>query len=297
MISIIVSSYNEVFFSKFSQSLNNTIGVPYELIKIENYNQFSLSKAYNLGGEKANYDFLCFVHEDVIFLTQDWGNKLMELFEKIQNLGIVGLAGSKKKSDLPTGWGTGIDEYDRICLVQVNNDCESIHNTRSGISNYVNIKVLDGVFLFTKKIVWNECKFDESLKGFHIYDIDFSLRITQKYQGIIFYDLLLAHFSSGGYNSDWIEKNLDYHERLDKKKLFEKDGVNISGIRRSWYNFLTERDIDLKLRKRYIKEMGFDVFSIFHALAFRFPSIACQILFIYKVISFPIRLLLFSKKK
>lgn len=296
MISIIVSSYNEDFFLKFSKSLNATIGVPYELIRIENKNQYCLSKAYNLGGDKAIYDFLCFVHEDVIFLTQDWGKRLLELFNNFDNLGIVGLAGSKKKSFLPTGWGTGIEDFDRISLVQVDNDIESIHNTRSGISNFENIKVLDGVFLFTKKSVWNEFKFDETLEGFHLYDIDFSLSITQKYQGIIFYDLLIAHFSRGGYNSNWIEMNLDYHERLDKKKLFEKEKSNISGIRRSWYMFLTEKNIDLKLRKRYIKTMGFDAFSIFHLLAFRFPSFGTQILFIYKVISLPIRLLLFEKK-
>jgi len=297
MISIIVSSYNDEYYNVFLKSIDETIGVPYEVIRIENHNKYSLSKAYNMGAVNSKFDFLCFVHEDVIFLTQDWGKRILEMFKKNDNLGIIGLAGSKIKSSLPTGWGTGIDTYDRINLVQVDKDGDSFHCSRSGIKNYEDIKVLDGVFLFTKWSIWNEFKYDESIEGFHIYDIDFSLRVTQKYQGIVFYDLLLAHFSNGSYNSDWIKKNLEFHERVDKIHLLNEDKVHNSGIRRSWYNFLIYNNIESDLRVRYINSMGVDLLSIFHSFAFRFPLISKQILFIYKLFSFPLRMVLQARKK
>lgn len=271
MISIIVSSHKEDDFLKFSSSLQSTIGVAYELIKIENSNQYSLSEAYNSGAQKAKFELLVFVHEDVTFNSSDWGITLINLFDQVPSLGIVGVAGALKKSQLPTGWGTGTAWFDRINLIQASDDGEEFQTTRKATEPMEPVKVIDGVFLATKKKIWEKVKFDEALDGYHLYDIDFSLRVTESYLGILSYEIVLTHYSKGNYQSEWVEKTLAYHHREDKKQLFDPDMSYASKSRRAWYKALTYGDISTSLRVEYLKQMGFDLRSCVHAFAFRFP--------------------------
>jgi len=282
MISVIVSSHRADDFSTFSDSLDATIGTPYELIKVENQNQFSLSAAYNIGAKQAQFDILLFVHEDVAFETPDWGLTLTGLFAENEDLGIVGVAGALKKSGLPTGWGTGIAEFDRINLIQPSDQGEKHHSTRKANELTEPVKVMDGVFLATRKRIWVEVKFDESLTGYHLYDIDFSLRITQSYKGLISYGILLKHFSTGNYNSDWMEATLAYHCKSEKLGLFDNDLSYSSGTRRAWYKALTFGEISSGLRADYLAKMGADPLSMIHAFAFRFPGFGKKI---FKILS------------
>jgi hypothetical protein len=281
VISIIVSSYQENFFQKFSSSLKKTIGVPYELIKIANNNKYSLTEAYNLGALESKFEILCFLHEDIEFNTEDWGKYVVDIFKNNSNIKLLGLAGSKIKSYLPTGWVSGISDFDRINILHVNKDgFESFSSKDKCLTPLESIKVIDGVFICTSRIVYDEFKFDESIKGFHLYDIDFSLRITQKYQAAILYDIEIIHSSKGGYNSEWMIANLEYHCREDKQYLFDRSGVILSKIRKSWYGALVGKKIDLKLRTQYIKIMGLDLKSAFYALFFLFPIFGKVFLFL-----------------
>jgi len=284
MISIIVSSHKKDDYLSFLGSLRSTIGVPYELIKIDNFNQYSLAEAYNSGAKKAKFEVLVFVHEDVTFNSSDWGITLTKLFEEDQNLGIVGVAGALKKSPLPTGWGTGTAWFDRINLIQAYDDGEQLQTTRKAKESMEPVKVIDGVFFATKKKIWEKVKFDESLVGYHLYDIDFSLRVTESYLGIISYEILLTHYSNGNYQSDWIQKTLAYHLREDKIPLFDPDLSYASKSRRAWYKALTFRGISTTLRVAYLKQMGFDLLSCVHAFAFRYPVFGKRIINLLSVI-------------
>jgi hypothetical protein len=273
MLSIIVSSYKADVFLNFEASLAKTIGLTYELIKIENKNEYSLSQAYNLGAAKSKYEILCFIHEDVEFLTRDWGAIIIGLFEEIENLGVIGLSGAKVKSHLPTGWSTQLSEYDVWNLVNYRNDNYLFHTTRRGKEQFANVKVLDGMFLATKKSIWEEFRFDESLSGFHLYDLDFSLRATAKYLGIVSYEFLIIHFSTGGFNEDWIKSTLEYHKRIDKVDLFEHRVYNEPKIRRSWYRFLSRFEITKENKIRYMESMGMDCSSFIFAYGFKYPKL------------------------
>lgn len=284
MISIIVSSYKEEDFLKFVSSLNCTIGVPYELIKIDNPNKYSLSKAYNIGGQKAQFDILVFVHEDVIFVSDNWGRILNKLFDETHKLGIVGVAGSLKKSSLPTGWGTGTAEFDRINLIQATSNQEKIHSTRKATESSEQIKVLDGVFIATTRKIWREFKFDESVPGYHVYDIDFSLRVTQHFIGLITYEILLKHFSIGNYNTEWVKMTLEYHKRVEKLTLFDQDDSHYSKTRRAWYKALTFGEIAREKRIEFLNKMGYDFLSLIHAYSFRFPFLGRRIFYLLSFI-------------
>ena len=108
MISIIISTHNPNLLNDITENIHKTIGVEHEIISIENHNKYSLCEAYNIGADKANFPYLCCVHEDVIFLTKDWGSYLIDLMESDKKIGLVGVVGTKFISTYPsTGWGTG----------------------------------------------------------------------------------------------------------------------------------------------------------------------------------------------
>lgn len=75
MISIIICSRNKNIDSELEQNILDTIGnIVYEVINIDNStNNYSIFQAYNKGTQIAKYPYLCFMHEDILFHTADWG--------------------------------------------------------------------------------------------------------------------------------------------------------------------------------------------------------------------------------
>ena len=62
------------------------------------------------------------------------------------------------------------------------------------------------LFLCTRKEVFDEFQFDEErLKGFHGYDVDYSLQVFTKYKVKVVFDILMTHYSSGNVNKAWVE--------------------------------------------------------------------------------------------
>jgi hypothetical protein len=95
MISIIVCSINDRLFIQFSNSVKETIGADYEIIKIDNnIEKIGISEAYNKGARLSKYEYLLFSHEDVIFETKNWGLKLINHFRNLNNPGMLTIAGS-----------------------------------------------------------------------------------------------------------------------------------------------------------------------------------------------------------
>jgi hypothetical protein len=220
MISVIICFRSGEYFDLLSRNINATIGVEHEIIGIENYkNQHSICAAYNKGGEKARYAYLCFVHEDVEFVTENWGQKLIEHF-KDERTGLVGVAGNTYKSKIPTTWPQSVlqgIETRRINIIQhykraVKEKEHVVLNPLNEIkSQVVN---LDGVLLVTTKSLWQLYKFDESLlKGFHGYDLDLSLKIGQSHKLYVVYDVLLHHFSEGICETNCILDYISLHKK------------------------------------------------------------------------------------
>ncbi len=215
MISIIVSTHKPHLFKKFLENLNSTIGIEYEMIAIENHAQWSICEVYNVGVEKAKYPFLCFVHEDVFFKTQDWGKRLVCKMESDTSIGLIGVAGSKFKSSYPlSGWGQGpsLNKYKRGHIFhQIKDENESYLNFDiNPIQNELEeVVCLDGVFLFSKKEVFKKCRFDDKmLTHFHGYDADISLQVFfQNYKVLVDRKLELLHSSGGNYTAEYTVAN------------------------------------------------------------------------------------------
>lgn len=207
MLSIIIASCNKQNLASIEQSISRTVGIPYETIVIRNPNQkYSLTEAYNLGAERAKFELLLFVHEDVIFHTKDWGKNLISHFENLPDAGVLGIAGTSYKTFAPSGWWTPNYSYLYCNLRQAfkfnQKESEFWRNQEEKAAEVV---CLDGVFLAIKKEVFNRIKFDENLKGFHGYDLDLSLAVSEKYKNYFIPDILLEHFSEGNFGDKWLE--------------------------------------------------------------------------------------------
>jgi len=208
MISIIVCSIKENLFFKLKDNISNTIGVDYEIIRIDNtINNIGICRAYNNGAHSAEYEYLCFVHEDVLFVTQDWGKKLIYHLAKPE-VGLIGVAGSSYKTSIPSSWSLPSDTR-IVNIIQYSHYddrhpiyCKSTDTNESPCEAVV----IDGVFLATRKDVWEKCKFDDKLlTGFHGYDVDYSLQVLKHYKVIVVFDILLKHFSQGNQSKQWLD--------------------------------------------------------------------------------------------
>ena len=274
MISIIVSSYNPTLFDQFEKSVKHTIGVTYELIKIENPGLMGICEAYNLGGEKAVFPYLCFSHEDIIFHTENWGSKLIDHFIKDEGLGLIGVAGSAYKPYVLSGWGSvwggemvkmsfyeGAKDSAKQTLISVNHNNETLQQ----------VVTLDGCFLCTQKSIFASIKFDqENFRNYHCYDIDYTLSICQTYRAAVIYDVLFTHLSSGGYNKKWLDETVKLHKKWNYKlpysafPVFKNDiYVQETGAFYFLLNKILELNygysylIKLIYSKKFIKLIGF----------------------------------------
>lgn len=220
MLSIIVSSYQTEYFEQFSTNVKKTIGDNFEYEIIQQWNPaiMSICKAYNKGAEKAQYENLLFIHEDVLFETQDWGNILVDYLQ-LDNIGCVSLAGSNYIPNTPTPWWV-VEGYANSHLSHFSKlTNKRVDYTFVGNENgLLNAKIIDGVFIACKKNVWNKVKFNENLKGFHGYDISFSLSISHNFQNYIQNKISLVHFSPGNLSKEWLIDVIKAYSLVPKKE-------------------------------------------------------------------------------
>ncbi|PWS31692.1 glycosyltransferase [Pedobacter paludis] len=209
MLSIVICSKDKNQFINVSKNIEETIGIDYEIIKIDNINNdFGICKAYNAGASLSKYQLLCFVHEDILVHTQNWGKVIINFFNKNQEAGILGVAGSKYKSIVPSIWAQGLYNTDSLNIIQ--HYADTVANINSTVK-FDEVKTLDGVFLCCTKEIWSKNKFDEiNFDKFHFYDLDFCTQVGQYNKIYATGEILIEHFSSGNLNRDWVEYSVKY---------------------------------------------------------------------------------------
>jgi len=237
MISVIISTYRPHYLDSLSQNIKETIGVPYEIIAIDNSGaKMGLCQLYNVGAKKAQYDIVCFVHEDVNILTTNWGIIVVDKFNSYPKLGLLGVAGGSYKTAVPSGWSFPLASPKTIYMniVQLEKSSKELrhHNYSSKDSPLVNVASVDGVWFCTKKEVLNKFSFDEkTFTNFHCYDVDFSLSVHQEYEVAVTFEILLEHFSEGNFDKQWLSDTFKLHQKWNKilpvneEKLTEKEQV------------------------------------------------------------------------
>lgn len=219
MISIIICSRKATISQELSVNITETIGCDYKLIVIDNSeNEYSIFEAYNLGIEKSAGEYLCFLHDDILFHTQGWGKVVHAIFEYDRRIGLIGVAGSKIKTKIPSAWWDTPQGCNSAHLIQHHkNRRHELHNEGFDSGQNVNSVVIDGVFMALRKD--NRIRFSTKLKGFHTYDLNLCFECKKYgYDIIVTNQILLEHFSSGVINKDWIKASFKLH-KLYKQQL------------------------------------------------------------------------------
>lgn len=208
MISIIICSKHKELEKDLVSNLEKTVGVRFELIHIDNSDgKYSIFEAYNSGIIHSKFPFLCFVHEDVLFHTNNWGDKLITHLSNSET-GIVGIAGSDMATRIPSSWAASGKKMHLIQSQTGKKESKEIKVPESFHGKSKDVILLDGVFLGMRKEITEKIKFSTYLKGFHGYDLDISLKsISEGYTNKVAYNILLEHFSKG-------KKNATYYRNL-----------------------------------------------------------------------------------
>lgn len=213
MISIIVCTRSSELLQRLVQNVTETIGVPHEIIAIDNSTgKYGICEAYNIGARQSQYDALCFMHEDLRFHTEGWGQLVLNTLANLE-IGVVGVAGGTYQSKAPTSWISNT-----IPCLRTN----VLHSTGRPFLrvDYWNpqqevlaeVATVDGLWMCCRKEIWEKFPFDqESFPHFHFYDIDFCTKVFSKYKIVVTYEILIEHFSEGTFKVDWAINALKYY--------------------------------------------------------------------------------------
>lgn len=209
MISIIICSVDKEALEKVSENIAHTIDVPFEIIVVDNLvSRQGICAAYNSGAAKAKYDIYCFMHEDIFFDTKGWGLKVAAHLSS-KEFGLIGLAGGGIKSKVPSSWASLIFSSEISYVQHFKNPQRETKIVRTDSpqdsSTIKNVVCIDGFWMCTTREVFAQHYFDEkTFRGFHGYDIDFSLQVFTQYKVGVVFDIIVHHFSEGSFDKTWL---------------------------------------------------------------------------------------------
>lgn len=213
MFSIICCSINPQAADRLRANIEATCGVPFEFIAYDNRGRSDgLCKVYNACAARARYDMLCFVHEDVEFLTEGWGRIIAAKLAE-PDCGVIGFAGSILKLRRLSGWHNGGGDL-RAHYVQYMNGRHHTADFNPEGLDFSPVVTLDGLCLFVRRDVWQKTPFDEqTFTGFHGYDIDFTLAVACRCRNYVCNKVMVEHFSTGGYSQQWLDTMKRLHHK------------------------------------------------------------------------------------
>lgn len=215
-ISVIICSRREELDDSFRKNIVETIGWPHEIITINNSeNKFSIFEAYNIGIKESKGDCLVFLHEDIFIHTDGWGRILYEIFHEDTQVGLIGIAGSKMKSKMPSAWWDCPADLRVINIIQhIGESNIQIKRWHSGFNNKLEeeVAVIDGVFMALRKD--RSINFRTDIEGYHNYDLNISLEyVLKKYRTLVTSRILIEHFSIGTLNKSWYISAIQFHKK------------------------------------------------------------------------------------
>lgn len=233
VFSIIICSRQKDIPERLQHSIAETIGVPYEVVVIDNSNNdHSLYSAYNEGVRRSKGEILCFCHDDILFHTAGWGSSIQKIFTD-DSIGAIGVIGTHFLPNAPMYWWSSpfISQY------SVNNDKGDVQlndNREYFHGDIADVVAVDGVCFFIPRRLFDSIRFDDrTYKGFHVYDMDICLQVQELGKRVCVTDVLtIEHF--------WSEESIK-----DKKYMAVLDG-NLTLFQRKWKDRLPMvRGIDL----------------------------------------------------
>ena len=195
-----------------------------EVIQKVNNGSKSLSQVYNEIINESKNDIVVFCHDDLEFDTKDWGKRIIKHFEK-SDFGILGVAGT---TEIPKSGMWWEDKRKMIGIVNHKHEGKKWESkySKSWGDEISECCFVDGLFIAVNKKRIKE-NFDESVKGFHFYDVYFSVKnFLQNVKIGTIYNVRITHLSIGQTNESW-EENRKVFEEDYKESLPIKSNINL----------------------------------------------------------------------
>ena len=220
--SFIICSIDAAKFESVSRAIGERMaGEPHEIVGI--HDATGICEGYNRGAARAVGERLVFCHDDIELLSPDFSRRLAAGLDAYDLIGVAGtdrLIGANWRlaapphifgqvaHTIPESGGYAVDQFGI---------------PRRAIEN---IQALDGLFIATRREVWEKIRFDEeTFPGWHCYDLDFSFRAhLAGFRLVVCCDILLGHSSPGLYTKVWEQ---------DATAFLKKHGLRLaSGVKR-----------------------------------------------------------------
>lgn len=188
-----------------------------EILIYENDGGEPLAKIYNDGLKDAKNDIIVFMHDDLILETKNITPKVIRLFEKNPEYGIIGLAGT---DNLLSGmwWQDRSSMYGVVGHEHEGKRHVNHYSKGDYSENLKEVIVVDGLFMMIHRQRLKHT-FNEQFEGFHFYDLPICIEnhldsvkvgVTTK--------IRVTHKSVGMVNKKW-EKNKLFFEALYEKNF------------------------------------------------------------------------------
>lgn len=186
----------------FIQHIKDSCGCEAQIICLHNPDGISLSKIYADIMPMIKTEIAVFIHDDIEFLKNGWGNELIRIFADNKEFGIIGVAGSAEFDEKGAWW----NYHDIYGQVLHRHDGKSWLTAFSPLleKDLQEVVVVDGLFMAVHKERIQE-NFDDTLEGFDFYDIAFCLKnfLTKKCKIGVTTQIRIAHNSIGQLRPSW----------------------------------------------------------------------------------------------
>lgn len=117
-----------------------------EIIQKVNNGEKSLTQVYNEILQESKNDIVVLIHDDLVFETKNWGEKILKHFKKNDNYGILGLAGTKYLSESGMWWEVSSSMYGIVNHTDGQKKWTSGYS-KDGGSRIDEVVIVDGLFI------------------------------------------------------------------------------------------------------------------------------------------------------
>ena len=212
MISIIcVYNDENIFRNWLLKSLENQT-VECELVALDNSGgKFkSAAQAYNYGVRqiKKNSTYIMFVHQDIDLMSATWLESVEQLLDQMPGFGITGVA--------------GMSENNERMLTKILHGTSPPMPAGDRVEESVALMTVDECLFIIPRKIFSIYPFDEQLcNGWHIYAVEYCLRMKTIQRGVYLLPVEVHHKSLGFIDKTYFKSlwKVLRHYRKQYKKI------------------------------------------------------------------------------
>lgn len=199
--SVIICSIDAGKFAQASLCYQRLLaGRSFEIIGI--HDAHSLCEGYQRGAAQSLGECLIFSHDDILIIDTRFAEKIET---RLQEADLLGFAGTTRLCD-GYWWASGAAHLrGAVAHAAPGHAALSLFVYGVGEALVEPVQAVDGLCMIVKREAWVATPFDaDTFDGFHLYDLDFSLRAhLAGWRVAVMHDIAIIHMSSGNFDERW----------------------------------------------------------------------------------------------